>query len=173
MLAEQNTDTRLRVEVRKGERVIVDPAVTNARIFMYFYFCINIGSLAGQISMVFAEKYVSWAQTGFWLRILLTVLGRVLPRVPAADHPLPHLPLRPLVAEEVGTYRVIYRGDAGGQVANISPSFSTSCLPRLAPFSRLALSCCGARRRGRACSRSPTGKPSNRPTFSPPSVRRG
>ena len=59
MLAEQNTDTRLRVEVRKGERVIVDPAVTNARIFMYFYFCINIGSLAGQISMVFAEKYVS------------------------------------------------------------------------------------------------------------------
>lgn len=60
MLAEQNTDTRLRVEVRKGERVIVDPAVTNARIFMYFYFCINIGSLAGQISMVFAEKYVSW-----------------------------------------------------------------------------------------------------------------
>lgn len=59
MLAEQNTDNKLRIEVRKGERVIVDPAVTNARIFMYFYFCINIGSLTGQISMVFAEKYVS------------------------------------------------------------------------------------------------------------------
>ena len=58
MLAEQNTDNRLRVEVRKGERVIVDPAVTNSRIFLYFYFCINIGSVAGQISMVFAEKYV-------------------------------------------------------------------------------------------------------------------
>lgn len=60
MLAEQNTDNRLRVEVRKGERVIVDPAVTNSRIFLYFYFCINIGSVAGQISMVFAEKYVSF-----------------------------------------------------------------------------------------------------------------
>lgn len=47
MLAEQNTDTRLRIEVRKGERVIVDPAVTNSRIFLYFYFCINIGSVAG------------------------------------------------------------------------------------------------------------------------------
>ena len=58
LLAEQNTDTRLRVEERKGERVIVDPSVTNARIFMYFYFCINVGSLVGQIAMVFAEKYV-------------------------------------------------------------------------------------------------------------------
>ena len=60
MLAEQNTDNRLRIEVRKGERVIVDPAVTNSRIFMYFYFCINVGSMAGQISMVFAEKYVGF-----------------------------------------------------------------------------------------------------------------
>jgi POT family proton-dependent oligopeptide transporter len=56
LLAEQNTDTRMRVEVRKGERVIVDPAVTYSRIFLYFYFCINIGSVAGQISMVFTEK---------------------------------------------------------------------------------------------------------------------
>lgn len=124
MLAEQNTDTRLRVEVRKGERVIVDPAVTNARIFMYFYFCINIGSLAGQISMVFAEKYVSPPRRLFFFFLagehLLTVLGRILPRVPAADHPLPHLPLRPLVAEEVGTYRIIVPRDAGGSNTNIS-----------------------------------------------------
>ncbi|KAL2114660.1 hypothetical protein VUR80DRAFT_2640 [Thermomyces stellatus] len=77
MLAEQNTDNRLRVEVRKGERVIVDPAVTNSRIFLYFYFCINIGSVAGQISMVFAEKYV-----GFWLAFLLpTVLFLICPFV--------------------------------------------------------------------------------------------
>lgn len=45
LLAEQNTDNRLRVEVRKGERVIVDPAVTYSRIFLYFYLCINIGSV--------------------------------------------------------------------------------------------------------------------------------
>jgi POT family proton-dependent oligopeptide transporter len=61
LLAEQNEDTRMRVEVRKGERVIVDPAVTNTRIFLYFYFCINIGSMTGQIGMVFVEQ-----QKGFW-----------------------------------------------------------------------------------------------------------
>jgi len=66
LLAEQNEDVRPRIEVRKGERVIVDPAVTNTRIFLYFYLCINIGSLAGQIGMVYVEKYV-----GFWLAFLI------------------------------------------------------------------------------------------------------
>ncbi|KAK5085341.1 hypothetical protein LTS08_003195 [Lithohypha guttulata] len=72
MLAEQVKDTRLRVTTleKTGERVIVDPAVTNTRIFLYFYFCINVGSLVGQITMVYAEKYV-----GFYLSFLLpTVL---------------------------------------------------------------------------------------------------
>ncbi|KOS23175.1 putative peptide transporter ptr2 [Escovopsis weberi] len=67
LLAEQNEDTRMRVEtLPSGERVIVDPAVTNTRIFLYFYFCINIGSLAGQIGMVYVEKYV-----GFWAAFLI------------------------------------------------------------------------------------------------------
>ncbi|KAG8413881.1 hypothetical protein J3459_015041 [Metarhizium acridum] len=66
LLAEQNDDVRPRIEVRKGERVVVDPAVTNTRIFLYFYLCINIGSLAGQIGMVYVEKYV-----GFWLAFLI------------------------------------------------------------------------------------------------------
>jgi hypothetical protein len=35
-----------------GERVLVDPTVTTSRIFLYFYLCINIGSLVGQIGMV-------------------------------------------------------------------------------------------------------------------------
>lgn len=62
---------------KTGERVIVDPAVTNSRIFLYFYMCINIGSLVGQISMVFAEKYV-----GFWLAFMLpTVLFLIAPLV--------------------------------------------------------------------------------------------
>ena len=52
LLAEQNEDNRMRVEVQNGERVIVDPAITNTRIFLYFYLCINIGSLTGQIGMV-------------------------------------------------------------------------------------------------------------------------
>ncbi|KAG5929233.1 hypothetical protein E4U42_006679 [Claviceps africana] len=67
LLAEQNEDERPRVQVREdGQRVIVDPAVTNTRIFLYFYFCINIGSLTGQIGMVYVEKYV-----GFWLAFLI------------------------------------------------------------------------------------------------------
>ena len=52
--------------MKKGERVILDPALTNARIFLYFYFAINIGAVVGQVSMVWAEKYV-----GFWLAFLL------------------------------------------------------------------------------------------------------
>jgi proton-dependent oligopeptide transporter, POT family len=66
LLAEQSHDKRLRVEVRNGERVIVDPAATNTRIFLYFYFAINVGATAGQIAMVWVEKYV-----GFWLAFLL------------------------------------------------------------------------------------------------------
>jgi POT family proton-dependent oligopeptide transporter len=77
LLAEQNQDTHMRVEVRNGERVIVDPAITNSRIFLYFYFAINIGSLSGQIAMVYVEKFV-----GFWLAFLLpTILFFIAPVV--------------------------------------------------------------------------------------------
>ncbi|KAG6134093.1 hypothetical protein E4U28_005905 [Claviceps purpurea] len=77
LLAEQNEDIRPRIEIRKGQRVIVDPAVTNTRIFLYFYLCINIGSLSGQIGMVYVEKYV-----GFWLAFLIpTALFLISPLV--------------------------------------------------------------------------------------------
>ena len=66
LLAEQNRDTRIRVETRKGERVIVDPALTNTRVFLYFYFCINIGALSGQIGMVYVEH-----DYGFWPAFLI------------------------------------------------------------------------------------------------------
>ncbi|KIX01501.1 uncharacterized protein Z518_09227 [Rhinocladiella mackenziei CBS 650.93] len=52
-----------------GERVIHDPVMTISRIYMRYYFFINVGALAGQISMVYAEKYV-----GFWLAYLLPTL---------------------------------------------------------------------------------------------------
>ena len=78
LLAEQQTDTKMRIETTtKGERVLVDPAVTTSRIFLYFYMMINIGSVTGQISMVFAEKYV-----GFWLSYMLpTVMFLIAPAV--------------------------------------------------------------------------------------------
>jgi len=71
LLAEQQVETKKRIKVLpSGERVIVDPSVTTSRIFLYFYMCINIGSLVGQIGMVYCEKYV-----GFWLAFMLpTVL---------------------------------------------------------------------------------------------------
>ncbi|KAJ5631414.1 uncharacterized protein N7484_011514 [Penicillium longicatenatum] len=52
-----------------GERVIVDPTITQSRIYHYFYLFINLGALIGQIGMAYAEKYV-----GFWLAFLLPTL---------------------------------------------------------------------------------------------------
>ncbi|KAJ5376759.1 hypothetical protein N7509_013645 [Penicillium cosmopolitanum] len=60
-----------------GERVIIDPTITQSRIYHYFYLFINVGALIGQISMVYAEKYV-----GFWLGFLLpTVMFMFCPVV--------------------------------------------------------------------------------------------
>ncbi|KAL2015544.1 hypothetical protein VTK56DRAFT_5243 [Thermocarpiscus australiensis] len=55
--------------LRSGERVIVDPAVTASRVYHYFYLFINIGSLAGQLGMVYCEHYV-----GFWLAYTLPTI---------------------------------------------------------------------------------------------------
>lgn len=70
LIAEQYRETRpIVITNKKGERVIQDPPATISRIFLYFYMMINIGSLSGQIGMVFAEKYV-----GFWLSFLLPTI---------------------------------------------------------------------------------------------------
>ncbi|KAJ5569355.1 hypothetical protein N7450_011841 [Penicillium hetheringtonii] len=78
LIAEQYPDEKPYVKTLKsGERVIVDPAATVARIYLYFYLMINIGSLTGQISMVYAERYI-----GFWLSYLLpTIMFCVCPLV--------------------------------------------------------------------------------------------
>jgi POT family proton-dependent oligopeptide transporter len=70
LIAEQLTLTKMVVrELPSGERVIFDPAVTQSRVYHYFYLFINIGALVGQIGMVYAEKYV-----GFWLAYLLPTI---------------------------------------------------------------------------------------------------
>lgn len=67
LLAEQIKETRPEViTLKSGERVIRDPAVTISRVFLYFYMMINIGSLAGGIGMVYAERFI-----GFWLAYAL------------------------------------------------------------------------------------------------------
>ncbi|KJK66784.1 POT family protein [Aspergillus parasiticus SU-1] len=79
LIAEQHKETRHYIKrlPKTGERVIVDPAQTITRIFLYFYFMINVGSLLGQIVMVYAEKYV-----GFWLSFVLpTIMFALCPLV--------------------------------------------------------------------------------------------
>ncbi|KAF8558121.1 PTR2-domain-containing protein [Imleria badia] len=70
LVAEQYRRTKPFISTTKsGERVIVDPTKTTSRIYMYFYLFINIGALIGQISMVYAEKYV-----GYWLAFTLPTI---------------------------------------------------------------------------------------------------
>lgn len=81
LVAEQIPLTRMKVgTTKKGEKVLVDPAVTATSVYMWFYLFINIGALVGQLSMVYAEKYV-----GFWLSYFLpTVMLSICPIVMVA-----------------------------------------------------------------------------------------
>ncbi|KAF2271651.1 MFS peptide transporter-like protein Ptr2, partial [Westerdykella ornata] len=70
LIAEQVPQEVMHVKTtEKGERVIVDPAITTSRIYNYFYLFINIGALVGQVGMVYAERYV-----GFYLSFLIPTL---------------------------------------------------------------------------------------------------
>jgi POT family proton-dependent oligopeptide transporter len=77
-VAEQLPEKKMYIKtLGNGERVIVDPAMTTQRMFMYFYLCINVGSITGLVAMVYAERYV-----GFWLSFLLpTVMFALCPIV--------------------------------------------------------------------------------------------
>ncbi|KAA8895246.1 MFS peptide transporter [Sphaerosporella brunnea] len=78
LIAEQYKQSALEVKtLPSGERVIVDSTLTVSRIYMYFYMMINVGSLAGSVAMVYAEKYV-----GFWLSFTLpTILFLFCPMI--------------------------------------------------------------------------------------------
>ncbi|KJY00235.1 MFS peptide transporter Ptr2 like protein [Zymoseptoria brevis] len=66
MIAEQCITTQQFVRTTsRGERVIVDPALTIQRIYMVFYMCINIGSLSS-ILTTNMELHI-----GFWSAYLL------------------------------------------------------------------------------------------------------
>ncbi|EKV07527.1 Major facilitator superfamily domain, general substrate transporter [Penicillium digitatum] len=70
LVVEQIPAVNLKVRtLETGERVVVDPTITQSRIYHYFYMFINIGALTGQIGMAYAEKYI-----GFWLAFLLPTL---------------------------------------------------------------------------------------------------
>ncbi|KAG5437022.1 hypothetical protein PCANB_001298 [Pneumocystis canis] len=58
-------DRRIVKTLPTNERVIIDYNVTIQRIFLVFYFAINVGSLGGTAT-IFLEKYI-----GFWAAFLL------------------------------------------------------------------------------------------------------
>lgn len=68
LIAEQIKAKRQYIKVNKktGERLIVDPTATAARLYDFFYMAINVGAIAGQIAMPFTEKYY-----GYWLTYLV------------------------------------------------------------------------------------------------------
>lgn len=78
LIAEQYKDDKPYVRVTKsGSKEIVDPAVTTARIYIYFYLLINVGSLTGSLAMVYSEHYV-----GFYLSFLLpTIVFAICPAI--------------------------------------------------------------------------------------------
>lgn len=70
LVVEQIPVVKLKVRtLPSGERVIVDPVITQSSVYHYFYLFINVGALIGQIGMAYAEKYV-----GFWLAFLLPTI---------------------------------------------------------------------------------------------------
>ena len=68
MVAEQCTGTTRYLKRIGEELVIVDPAVTTQRIYMYFYFAINVGSLGSILTALMEHK------VGFWSAYLLPLI---------------------------------------------------------------------------------------------------
>lgn len=75
LIAEQIKAKRqyIKVHEKTGERLIVDPTATAARLYDFFYLAINVGAIAGQVAMPFAEKYY-----GFWLAFLIPTIVFIL-----------------------------------------------------------------------------------------------
>ena len=66
LIADQYQRRRMAVRTEKsGERVVIDPAITYQRIYMVFYWCINVGALS-LMATPFMEKY-----KGFWTAFLM------------------------------------------------------------------------------------------------------
>ncbi|KAF9459267.1 peptide transporter PTR2A [Collybia nuda] len=98
-IAEQCKGTRLFVVTMKsGERVVVDPILTISRTFLYFFLVNDIGLVAGEVGIAYAEKYV-----GFWLAYTIPAIVLLLcPRFAARGRwsPDPVRTFRRLTADD-------------------------------------------------------------------------
>ncbi|KAH7350375.1 peptide transporter PTR2-A [Pyrenochaeta sp. MPI-SDFR-AT-0127] len=111
LIAEQYEASHPKAFIRtepNGERVIVDPGITYSRVYMRYYLLINVGALVGQISMVYAEKYV-----GFWLSFTLpTILFVFCPLLMIAfsKHYVKKPPQGDVLVKSLKTYGLVLRG---------------------------------------------------------------
>ncbi|KAH6884930.1 POT family protein [Thelonectria olida] len=66
LIADQYQRRSMAIKTEKsGERVVIDPSITYQRIYMIFYWCINVGALS-LMATPFMEKY-----EGFWTAFLM------------------------------------------------------------------------------------------------------
>ena len=66
LIADQYQRRKMAIKMQKsGERTIIDPAITYQRIYMIFYWCINLGALS-LLATPFMELY-----KGFWTAFLM------------------------------------------------------------------------------------------------------
>jgi POT family proton-dependent oligopeptide transporter len=113
LIMEQLPDDPLRVEDRNGELVIVDPAVTATRVYNWFYWFINWGALAGQLGMVFAERYV-----GFYLAFLIPLIFFAL-SIPVLILCKKHYKLTPPAGSVLGpAFKLFFKALGHGLSAN-------------------------------------------------------
>ncbi|KAJ5809077.1 uncharacterized protein N7503_001295 [Penicillium pulvis] len=129
LIAEQYREDRPYIRgLPSRKRIIVGSAATISRVFLYFYMMINVGSLLGQIGMVYAERYV-----GFWLSFLLSSF--------MFYHPAPHhgpIFLSRSTSHEVRLY-FLKRITAGFFVAGcamISATVTQHCIYNDGPYGK-------------------------------------
>ncbi|KAL2212060.1 POT family protein [Sarocladium strictum] len=73
MCAEQYANSRpILKKLKSGEQVIVDPELTVGRLFMWFYWVVNIGALSPLITVT-VEKHHS-----FWLAYLIPLIAIII-----------------------------------------------------------------------------------------------
>ena len=69
MCGEQNIDQGNHLKtLESGETVIVDGKLTTARIFMWYYWAANVGSLSSLATVIIEKEH------SFWLAYLLPLL---------------------------------------------------------------------------------------------------
>ncbi|OGM42822.1 oligopeptide transporter [Aspergillus bombycis] len=102
--------------LRSGERVVVDPALTVERMFMWFYWAVNIGALSPLIT-VNVEAKVS-----FWLAFLIPLIVIVLAAVVFICSSKLYVKTKPKGSPIVETARTVYVAISERGFENAKPS---------------------------------------------------